>query len=64
MRSHLLRTIRQTFHHVLSLITMSGIIGELEAEKGVNGSDAVFGISGVKDGTGKEGVIAGLINIV
>jgi len=64
MRSHLLRTIRQTFHHVLSLITINGIIGELEAEKGVNGTDAVSGISGVKDGGEKEGVIAGLINMV
>jgi len=40
------------------------MIGELGAEKGVNGSDAVFGISGVKDGSEKEGVIAGLINMV
>lgn len=64
MRSHLLRTIHQTFHHILSLITMTGMIGELEAEKGVNGSDAVLGISGVKDGSEKEGVIAGLINMV
>ena len=40
------------------------MIGELGAEKGVNGSDAVFGISGVKDGGEKEGVIAGLINMV
>lgn len=64
MRSHLLRTIHQTFHHILSLITMTGMIGELEAEKGVNGSDAVLGVSGVKDGSEKEGVIAGLINMV
>jgi hypothetical protein len=64
MRSHLLRTIHQTFHHFLSLITYTGMIGEVGIEKGVTGSDAVFGIGGGKDGSEKEGMIAELINMV
>jgi hypothetical protein len=40
------------------------MIGELDMEKGVTGSDAVFGIGGGKDGSEKEGMIAGLINMV